>query len=158
MGRFMCIPTWKHLLFEWFLKTAVLLVLLLVAYHLMKQNIAPRTLPTPSGPGTVSYGDILTIIGLVLAGAVAGTFQFSYRYSLTPTLMRVLGHATTFALILTIGLLFEAARIILSLASSEFITVLTVIFGVGFFAVLLFDVWDLLSALYSSNYEAGSNS
>ena len=134
---------WVRLYCHWAFKTAVLLFLIRAFYHTfgpaMRASLDQLTSPT-------EQSDVLAIIGLVLAGAVAGTFHFSYRHSPGPYINLWLGHATTFVLILAIGFLIEGSRIVLSHMPPAIGTPVNIMILTGFVAILLFDLWDLQSA------------
>ena len=93
------------------------------------------------------------MLGLLMAGAVAGYFAFTYeKVNFNNVFDRYLGHLTTFFLIFGIGLLMEITGWILAYLG-----------GVGtwkdpiavagisvYIAIILFDFWNLLRSTFSN--------
>lgn len=99
---------------------------------------------------------VLIFLDLLMAGAVVGTFTFSYREGyVANTTARYLGHFTTGALNFAIGLLGEISIVVMWKStidmSALFKGLMAFAWFVVFLAVILYDWWDLLRSLRGSN-------
>ena len=91
-------------------------------------------------------GYILTISGLLAAGAIAGIFGFSYGQGISNSRrMRTLEHGTTFLLMLGLALLFGVAHACLvTLLEGTLSVMMLLCMAVVYSSVVLFDFWDLM--------------
>ena len=90
-------------------------------------------------------GYILTVVGLLLAGSIAGTFAFSYKSTSLHNLPhRLLAHSTTLLLTLGIGVLFEitiaSLKVIVGYINVPILIALIIVYA----SINLYDFWDLL--------------
>lgn len=90
-------------------------------------------------------GNVLSTIGLLLAGSVAGRFAFSYeKTNIYTWIDRLFGHLTTFLLTFGIGLMLEIAVVILALHPGLYLFWITLAAVTVFAAIILCDFWDVL--------------
>ena len=90
-------------------------------------------------------GNILSMIGLLLAGSVAGRFAFSYeKTNIFAWIDRFFGHLTTFLLTFGIGLMLEIAVAVLGLRPGLYLFPISMAAITVFAAIILCDFWDVL--------------
>jgi hypothetical protein len=90
-------------------------------------------------------GNILSTVGLLLAGSVAGRFAFSYeKTNLFAGIDRFFGHLTTFLLTFGIGLMLEIAVVVLGLHPGLYLFPISLAAVTVFTAIILCDFWDVL--------------
>jgi hypothetical protein len=92
--------------------------------------------------------DVLVFSGLLLVGALAGTFSYTYKgAAVTDTFTRLFGHVATGALIFAVGILLEFAFYtllrLLDLKAYDTEMVRLPVVAV-FSAVVLFDFWNII--------------
>ena len=103
--------------------------------------VADRMLQLSPGQQT----NTLTVLGLLLAGCVAGTFAFSYeKLNMQSNLDRGLGHAVSFLLNLGIGLLLDMTLWTIASPAGAFLDPIFMVGLLVYGAVILYDFWDLL--------------
>ncbi len=95
----------------------------------------------------------LIIIGLLLAGGIAGRFSFSYDPESTKSLATV-GHLTTFVVSLTIGLLLAEAAGILGRSLGSHHNEIRGMFSLAYSSVVVYDFWDLIRNTESNHQVA----
>lgn len=127
----------SRLLLENSIKTVLMLAVLVLADSWIRDSITK--LPANQ------QGNVLTALGLLLAGCVAGTFAFSYeRTNLDSLVDRYLGHATTFTLNLAIGLLLQITVYALGITPGFFNDPIVGTALLVYLSIVLYDFWDLL--------------
>ncbi len=89
--------------------------------------------------------NILTVMGLLLAGSIAGTFAFSYeRTNVNSHIDRILGHLTTFLLYLGIGYMFSIVLTVLNVTPGAFTDPIGLCAIMVYISILVYDLWNVL--------------
>lgn len=121
---------------EYVIKTAVIVVIIIWSHSWIGDHM--RLIEQ------AMQGTILAVLGLLLAGCVAGTFAFSYdKTDLKNHFDRYLGHLVTFFLNLGIGLLLNMTMWTLSATAGFHNDPIALVGLVVFVSILLYDLWDL---------------
>lgn len=117
------------------IKTGIIIVLLVLSWVFWISDN-----PQLGSPCKNDVSNVLTIVGLLLAGSVAGTFAFTYEKSKN----LILGHITTGLLILGIGLLLEISIKSLGFSLGSLSNPIVVATYIVFGSVICYDFWDLM--------------
>jgi hypothetical protein len=126
----------KRITTENIIKNVILIILLIIAIFPINNSLSKMS------PGDVD--SVLFFVNLILVAALFGNFSFSYQYTkMKEESSIMLGHATTFLLMLCIGLLFEVSVILISIKVPSFLAISAIISFAIYFASVLYDFWDL---------------
>jgi hypothetical protein len=92
------------------------------------------------------------VIGLILAGSLAGAFAFTYdKTNVKNVFDRYFAHLTTFMLILGIGLSFEIIGWVLTFIPGFNKDPIVITGILVFISILLYDFWDFLRCVIKEN-------
>ena len=92
-----------------------------------------------------SHNSILLVTSLLIMAALFANYAFKYRdLGLKNIRVRILGHVTTFLVMLLIGILLEITVIVTNLVVRMFAWPIVLIALLFFVSTILYDFWDFL--------------
>ncbi len=129
----------KKIVLENIIKNAVLIILLFFSYGPLKKAVMQVA------PGNLD--SVIIFSSMALVAALFGNFAFTYEFSnVKSKYERLLAHATTFLLMLAVGLLLEMSTIYISIKAPSLFVISTLILIIIYAATALYDFWDLFRA------------
>ncbi len=127
----------RLIVIECLIKNALIIVILFLTARDFSKDII--LLPKDQ------QSNILTVMGLLLAGSIAGRFAFSYEKTNVDSFIdRILGHLTTFLINLSIGYMFSIVLTVLNVSPGVFHDPIAVCGIMVYFSILVCDLWDVL--------------
>lgn len=136
----------KIVLRENLIKNCILLVSLVVLFfpiNTIMQDIAPENIDS-----------VLLFSSLVFVAALFANFAFTYEFSdVKNRFERILGHSTTFFVMLSIGLLLEISVIAISIKIPSTTFMFAAIASIVYLASVLYDFWDIFRIYENANEE-----
>ncbi len=127
----------RRFVYECLARTVLLLASLALLWPLVRDSVATMPLEV--------QGNVLQMVGLLLAGSVSGAFAFSHgRTNLGSAADRLFGHVTRLLLNGGIGLLLQIAVAAMERTPGAFNAPIYVAAVLVYGSVLLYDAWDAL--------------
>lgn len=139
--------TRRLIVIECLLKNALIIVILFFTARSFSKDI----LLVPKD----QQGNILKVMGLLLAGSIAGRYSFSYeKTNVNSHIDRIFGHLTTFLLNLSIGYMFSIVLTVLNVTPGVFNDPIALCAIMVYMSIIVYDLWDVLRvAHYDIKYD-----